>query len=351
MPFLHRLLEPRGGLLLLLTLAPSACGRGRAEPAPARAVIPVRTAAVVTERLAPPISSTGVLSPKEEIALGFKIGGVVSRVLVDEGRLVRAGDTLALLDPSEIDAGVTRARSAADKAERDLARAQRLHADSVATLEQLQNAETGATVARAELAAATFNRRYAVIVAPSSGVIQRRNAEPGELVGPGVPVIVLGSRARGVVVRVALADRDVVRVARGDDAEVRFDALPDKVFRGTVTEIGAAADPATATYHVEVSLPAAQGLPTGLVGQVEIHPAAGRPLALVPVESLLEADAGHATVYALAPDGRSAVRRDVTIAFLIGDRAAIAAGLDGVRTVITDGATYLDDGSAVGVRP
>lgn len=340
-------------LLLAASLAPAlaACDRSSAEAAPPRAAVPVRTATVVMERLAPPIPATGVLVPKEEIALAFKIGGVVSRVLVDEGQTVRAGDTLAVLDLREIDAGVARARSAAEKAERDLARAQRLHSDSVATLEQVQNAETGATVARAELTTASFNRRYAVIIAPSGGVIQRRGAEPGELVGPGVPVIVLGSRSRGVVVRAGLADRDVVLLKRGDVAEVRFDAFPDRTFHGAVTEIAAAADPATGTYRVEVSLPTAAALPSGLVGEVALHPGAQRPVALVPIEALLEADAGHATVYSLSPDGRRAVRHDVTVAFLAGDRAAITAGLSGVRTVVTDGATSLDDGTAVRVRP
>ncbi len=340
-------------LALAASLAPAlaACDRSGADPAPARAAVPVRVATVVTERVAPPIQATGLLASKEEIALAFKIGGVVSRVLVDEGRTVAAGDTLAVLDLREIDAGVAQARSAAEKAERDLARAQRLHSDSVATLEQLQNAETGATVARAELSTAAFNRRYAVIIAPSAGTILRRSVEPGELVGPGVPVIVLGSRSRGVVVRAGLADRDVVLLKRGDAAEVRFDAFPGQVFRGAVTEIAAAADAATGTYRVEVALPGAAALPTGLVGAVAFHPGATGSVALVPIESLLEADAGRATVYALSADGRRAVRRDVTVAFLAGDRAAVTAGLDGVRMVVTEGATYLDDGTAVRVRP
>jgi len=303
--------------------------------------------------LAPSVAATGVLAAKEEVALGFKVGGVIARVLVDEGRSVRAGDTLALLDLSEIDAGVTRARSAAEKADRDLGRARRLYADSVATLEQVQNAATGADVARAEFDAAAFNRRYAVILAPAGGTILRRLAEPGELVAPGTTILTLGSRARGFVVRAGLADRDVVRVRRGDSAEVRFDAVPGRSFRGTVTEIAGAADAATGTYAVEVRLPGrdAAALPTGLVAEVSIRPAATRAVALIPIEALLEADGADAVVFVLSADGRRAVRRAVRIAFLSGDRVAVAAGLDGVQAVITDGAAYLDDGAAVRVQP
>src|SRR5688572_1250059 len=101
----------------------------------------VRTAAVSEELVAPPVVATGTLGPKEEITLSFKLGGVVSRVLVDAGAAVREGDTLALLDLSEIDAAVSRAQSAADKAERDFGRAKRLYGDSVVTLAQVQDAE------------------------------------------------------------------------------------------------------------------------------------------------------------------------------------------------------------------
>src|SRR5439155_1392393 len=211
-------------LTMLLSLALVACARGRAAAPPAGEAIAVRVAPVSVDRLAPPVTATGTLGPKEEVTLSFKVGGVVSRIFVDEGGVVQAGDTLAELDLSEIDAAVVRARSAAEKAERDLTRARRLYADSVATLEQAQNAQTGRDVAHAELETTLFNRRYAVIVAPASGLILRRSAEPGELVQAGRAILTLGSHARGVVVRAGLADREVVRIRRGDRAVVRFDA-------------------------------------------------------------------------------------------------------------------------------
>jgi membrane fusion protein, multidrug efflux system len=349
-------------LLLLaaagLAFAAVGCSQSGAETrAAADQPIPVRVASVAVDRIAVPVTATGTLGPKEDVALSFKVGGVVARVLVDEGQHVRAGQLLAALDFGEIDPGVTRARAAAEKAERDLARAERLYADSVATREQVENAETARDAAKAELDAATFNRRHAEITAPADGVILQRKAEPGETVEAGTTILTLGSRARGQVVRVALADRDVVRIRRGDSATVRFDAFPGLEFQGHVAEIAAAADPMTGTYRVEVSLaePGAGGTAaagtSGLVGAVEIHPAADQLVALVPSESVLEADGTHGVVYTLAPDGRSAVRRPVTVAFVAGDRVAIAAGLEGATTIITDGAAYLDNGHAVEVRP
>ncbi|HEX7091960.1 MAG TPA: efflux RND transporter periplasmic adaptor subunit [Longimicrobiales bacterium] len=347
----------RAALRLSFAITAAACGGTAAatdrEPARAEAPdpAPVRVARVQEELVSPPIIAAGALGPKEEIALSFKVGGVVERITVDAGEAVRAGDTLAALDPVEIEAAVSRARSAAEKAERDLERARRLHAGGVLPLAQLQDAETAAQIARADLAAALFNRRHAVIAAPAAGVILRRAAEPGELLAPGVPVLVLGSHARGAVVRVGLADRDVVRVRRGDAAVIRFDALPARAFEGRISEVAAAAEPGTGTYAVEIAVAGAGGLPAGLVGHVEIHPADRSRALLVPAEALLEADGEEATVFALSADGRRAERRRVTIAFIAGGRVAVRAGLDGVAAVITEGAAYLEDGAAVRVLP
>lgn len=345
----------RGGTaalaVIVLPALVAGCRTGGAQEVAEREVHSVRAVPVEHTVLTRPVVATGTFGPKDEIALSFKIGGVVERVGVDAGASVRAGQLLASLDPREIDAALAKARTAAGKADRDLARARRLYADSVATLSQLQDAETAASLAHADLDAALFNRAHAVIRAPTAGVILRRSAEPGENVAPGATVLVLGSRTRGAVVRVGLADRDVVRIAKGDTARVRFDALPGRVYSGRVSEIGAVASPGTGTYAVEIALQDASTLVAGMVGNVEVFPAAGVPTAVVPVDALLEADGDKATVFALSSDSTRARRRQVRVAFLDGDRVAVAAGLQDVTLVITDGAAWLTDGDAVRVRP
>src|SRR5437773_6400390 len=82
-------------IAVLLSLALVACGRGRAAAPPAGDAVAVRVAPVSVDRVAPPVTATGTLGPKEEVTLSFKVGGVVSRILVDEGRSERAGDTQA----------------------------------------------------------------------------------------------------------------------------------------------------------------------------------------------------------------------------------------------------------------
>jgi membrane fusion protein, multidrug efflux system len=185
--------------------------------------------------------------------------------------------------------------------------------------------------------------------------VLRRLAEPSELVSPGQPVLVVRGATGGAVLRVGLADRDAVRVKRGDVATVRFDAFPGETFAARVSEIAAAAASGTGTYEVELALDArGRALASGLVGRAEIAVAGQARLALVPIEAIVEADGDSGTVYVVARDGagRERARRvPVSIAFVRGAHAAVRAGLDGAASVVTDGAAYLEDGARVAVSP
>jgi len=313
--------------------------------------VPVTVAAVGEADGATPIIATGTFVSRDEIPLGFKIAGVVTRVLVDEGATVQRGQILAALDLREIDAAVSKAQVAVDKAQRDHARVQRLAADSVATLAQLQDATSALDAARADLSTAGMNRDYAVITAPEAGTVLQRMVTPGTTVGPGTPLFTLGGSRRGRVLRAGLPDRDALRVNVNDRTLATFDALPGKTFEGKVVLVGRSADPRTGTYTVEVALEQADALPSGLVGQIRIN-TRGKTVAMtVPVDALLEADDDSATVFVAGKDATGAWRATPTrvrVSQLQGDRAVVQ-GLSNGTPVVTKGAPYLTAGAPLRV--
>lgn len=337
---------------LAMLLATAAC-QGTKPPAAVTTssnevlvrTVPVTMNSAAVERA----TATGTLAAKEEMRLSFKVGGVVGKILVHEGDQVQAGQALASLDLAEIDAQVAKAQSAADQADRDLARIRNLYRDSVATLSQLEAATTGASLAKADLQTAQFNRKYATVVAPAAGTILRKLHEANEVVAPGMPVLVMKSTESGMVLRAGLADRDAVRVRVGDAATVRFDAYPGTSFTGRVSEIAPAASAGSGAYDVEVRLENGHNLATGLIGTVDIAPSRTEALRIVPIEAVIEGDGDRATVFALGPDSKTVQRKAVTVAFIREGRVAIRDGLDGVTSVVTDGAAYLTDGAAVKV--
>ncbi|MHB1328489.1 MAG: efflux RND transporter periplasmic adaptor subunit [Gemmatimonadales bacterium] len=328
-------------LLLGLTLA--ACATPPAPPAPAAR--PVRTAAVIDTVAARPIVAVGTLGARNESDLAFTGAGVVARIAVRAGERVRAGQTLATLDPQQVDASLTGARASVEKAERDAARARRLHADSVIGLATMQDAETALTAARAQLESASFARRTAAITAPVDGIVLVVLREAGSVVAPGTAILRFAGTTTGSVFRAGLTDRDALAVAVGDAAEVTLDAIPDRILRGRVTERAAAPTPGTGTYAVEIAVDGVADLPRGLAGSVTIARRVGDTVRVVPIAAIVEANRERGVVFVL--NGTTAERRDVTIAFLSGSRVAITGRLDGVSRVVTEGAAYLSHGETV----
>ncbi len=365
------------GLLLLSTLVLGACkanakadaastpgaadsARGAASTSDA---VPITVADISADVITQQVSATGTFASRDEIPLSFKIGGVIARVLVDQGTAVRSGQLLAALDLREIDALVDKARIGVEKAERDAARVARLVVDSVATLAQSQDANSAVDAARADLATARVNREYATIVAPQAGIVEQRIATAGTTIGAGMPVFMLGGSARGRVLRAGVPDRDALRLRVGDVATVTFDAVRGVTYPAIVTLLGRSADARTGTYTVEVQLrdarrsasatkkdgkaPTIASLPSGLVGRVAITTREKTTGALIPIDALVEADADSATVYTVSPNAPyTAEAHRVRITQIVGDHAAVL-GLENTARVITRGAPYLTAGTRV----
>lgn len=310
----------------------------------------VRVVAVQQQQVRQSIRAAGMLATKEEVKLSFKIGGVIDKVYAEDGQMVQQGQLLATLNLREIDSQVQQALQGYEKAERDYRRAKALYADSVATLEQFQNAATALEVAKSSLTIAQFNKQYATIYAPVGGRVMRKLASESELIGPGSPVFVLSTPGKGWVLRVGLADRDAVRLNVGDAATVTFSAFPGVTFNAYVSEVAAAATPGTGTYEVELLVnPQGKNFVTGLVGKAEITPAQSNAYKLVPVESLLEADGTRGVVYVLSKDGSAVQRRAVQVAFINGSQVALSGGVEPGERVVTDGAAYVSDNATVTV--
>ncbi|MCC6171945.1 MAG: efflux RND transporter periplasmic adaptor subunit [Gammaproteobacteria bacterium] len=339
-------LVPLCTMLAAALLALAGCANDDAPAA--EKPVPVRVAAATTGPATPPIAATGTVASKAEMRLSFKLGGVIRRIAVEAGDEVQQGQRLAEIELAEVGAQAEQARALAAKAQRDLERGERLHADQVISLEQLQDLRTQASVAKAALQSARFNLGFSTIVAPRDGIVLRRDVEEREQVAPGATVLVLGARDAGYVVKLALADREVVQLALGDPAEVRMDAYPGTVLAAKVSEISRAADERSRLFPVEVQLETPPpALASGLVAKVTLSPSSARAATLtyVPIAAVVEGDRDQASVF--VPAEARAKRRAVRIAFITGEQVALAAGLQPGETVVTDGALYLQDDARI----
>lgn len=313
-----------------------------------KSAILVKTVRAVPRLTAEPVHSTGVLTARRELPLAFKMAGLVRSVDVNEGDFVQAGQLLAELDSSEVGAQLRQTREAVAKANRDYARVKSLIQANALPLQVMQDARTQQAVALAALKVAEFNERYTRIIAPCDGVITKRHKEPNELIAAGVPVLEFAATESGWVVRTGVADRDVLRLKVGDTARVKLGGYAEQTFGGRVTGIAAKASATTGTFDVEVEVnPGGVPFLSGLVAKVDLEPTAQNQLVAIPIESLLEGDGRVGQVFVLGIDGTHVNKVPVSIAFIDDPVVVLSSGLTAGRFVITDGAAYLKEGSAV----
>lgn len=287
-----------------------------------------------------PIKCSGKITSKTEIKLSFKTGGIINGILVDEGMSVKKDQVLAQLDLSEIEAIVNQARLGYEKAERDLHRAKNLYADSVVTLEQLQNAQTAVSLAKSQLRVAEFNKDHSVIKAPANGKILKKLGEKNETIGAGYPLFLFSSSESDWVFRTSLADVDIVKIKFNDPASIEFDAFPGEIFSAKVSEIAEAADPYTGTYEVELRLQSTNPrFISGLIGKASIIPALKKEYRALPVKVLHDAEGMIGFVYLVSDS--SYEKRQVEIVKITDSLIYFNGAIDTTDQIIAEGAEYL----------
>jgi multidrug efflux system membrane fusion protein len=335
---------------LLLGIGLTACGGSNAATeAAAPSPAPVRVATAAPAEFLSQIRTVGRVEPDRTYVLAFKTPGVVSALHVQEGDVVRKGQVLAELDPRDVNAQLRQAQEAADKADRELARIRQLHAKSFASDAELQDAQAQSKSTRATAQAALSDRGYASIVAPSDGVVLGRSVEANSVVAAGAPIMTLSDMSESFVLTAGLADRDALRVALGDTAEVFFDAFPDQVFSAAIAEIGADADARTGTFQVKLKIAESTvPLKSGLVGRAAIAPSVSSGVHVaIPVDAILEGHGDQAIVFVVDPATGAAQRTRISTGRLSGGLVAVTAGVKAGDQIVVDGAGYLSDGERV----
>jgi RND family efflux transporter MFP subunit len=288
------------------------------------------------------VYATGVVDYVRQARIAPIVTAPIQRVAVEEGQRVRAGQLLAQLEDgpqrgtaAQLEAQATTARLAAARVERlyDRGFASRAAWDEARGLRDA--AAAAARSARARLA------DYAV-TAPFAGTVLRREAEPGNLATPGTVLFVLADES-SLRVTADLDERDIARVAEGQDALIRADAFPGRTFEARVTEVTPQGDAATRVFRVRLGLDPEAPLRAGMT--VEANIIAGRRDGAV----LAPATALRQDAIWIVEEGR-AVRRDIVRGAVGDERVEIREGVAAGERVIVDPPERLRDGQRVRAR-
>jgi membrane fusion protein, multidrug efflux system len=332
-------------LAALLALSVSACKGGsqapRQRPPPAVTVAPVEVRDVPVEIRAPVD-----LRPLFQADVGAKTLGYLGAVLVDRGDVVRKGQLLAVVRPSDLPDQLEAARVAFENAKANKARAEALAPSGVVSQQELQNTQSAFATAQANLAAVSTRYGETRIESPIDGVVSQRRLDPGVLVGPNAGTGSILTVQRNDVLRVFIPvnEKDAGSVRIGQSASVAFDALPGRRYAGKVVRLSPAFDPVTRTLDAEVHLVNPGELRAGMYGRGTIVTAVHPGAVVVPVGAVQLSD-GKAFAYLVQGDK---VRRvEIRIGVDGGNWYEVVEGLKAGDEIVTAGTDTLADGAAI----
>jgi membrane fusion protein, multidrug efflux system len=352
----------------LLALSVSACS-GAAHEAPATATpettraVPVRGANVEQRDLKETLTVTGTLRPKAEIKVIAEVAARLVRLAKDEGAVVREGELLAVLDDTDYNLTLQRAKAALAVADanRAHAAAERDRANSLlktggitdkdhlTAQVNLQVAEASFAQAKAEVAIAEQNVTRTRVIAPFSGRLVDRLADAGSVLASGTPIFTLVDDSV-LEFRAAVPSSDYGKVKVNAPVTLTMDALPDLQVAGTVTRIVPMVQERNRSFELIARVPGRQGLVAGLFARATIHVRDLKGALLVPPSAVVRdgANPDRADVFVVASN--KAERREVLLGVEQPDAIQVTKGLTGGETVVIDPPVSLTSGATVQVQ-
>lgn len=369
-PLINSLLRGRRGIawpwpgrvgvmapVCLLAFGLGACSK----PAPVEE--PVRAVKVLTvgpQRMQSSSEFAGEVRARVESRLGFRVAGKLTQRFAEPGQHVKVGQLLAQLDPQDykLAADAARAQLSAAATNRDLAAAdfkrfkelKEQNFISGAELERrdatLKAAQAQWEQAQAQLIGQANQASYTRLLANVSGLVTAVEAEPGQVLAAGTPVLrIAQDGARDVVFSVP-EDR-VAELKTGSTVKLR-PWSGGAALLGVVREIAASADPATRTFSVKVALDGKDVLPLGSTMAVlpKVFDRSGVVVIKLPTSALLQS-AKSAAVWVLDPASMTIRLQPVQIATADGNEVVLAAGLQTGMLVVSAGVHVLSPGQKV----
>jgi RND family efflux transporter MFP subunit len=337
--------------------------------------------AVGTSKVSQTITVTGSFDALTSVEIIPEIAGRLEQLRlpdgtrIDVGTCVQAGEVIAVIEHSALEAAVQQARAALVTAEANLQAARVTFADAEREKKRMEGLFEGGAVteqqhdaactacdkakagldlakanvkqAEAALTTAKITLDKATIEAPITAVVSDRYVDEGDMVGPTTALMkivdVKTLKALGGV-----GERYLPQLVPGETAvRVKTDMYPQDTFEGTVYRVGVAVDPVTRTADVEIRVPNPDmRLKPGMFARITIVLQERENVVVVPDSALIrEQD----NVYVFVANAGKAHRREIKLGVLQGAYHEVLEGLSAGELVVTRGRRQIEDGQAIEV--
>lgn len=317
-------------------------GNSNEAPAVAVSVVEVKPVAMRDVVFLP-----GETEAYEDVKVAANTAGRVEWIGLREGQAVKKGELLAKIDVSGLKASLEHAKAACDLAEDLCERRRRLYDNKIIAKEELDQSETQAKLAAADLEQVKVRYNHGFPKSPITGIINHLYLDVGEYADVGKPIADIVNIDR-IKINVRVPELDVRYVKKGQTTPIRIDAFANRTIIGTVEFVAFKADPATKTFLVRSVIDNPNhDIRPGMIGRVAfvrrmIPDALAAPLFTI-------VDKGGERIVFVEKEG-VAESRVISIGVIEGDRVQITSGLDIGDHLIVKGQTEVEDGMKVIVK-
>jgi len=299
---------------------------------------------VISDNLSVVRTRTGSLSARREVRIHAQEEGRITALPFSEGDAVKAGDVVVQLDDTLLRVQTERAAATRKQAAEDVKRLKELRGSKLISENEYTRAVTALEVAEADERLLQTRLGYTTIRAPFDGVVTARLSDTGNILERHQHVLTIADPS-SLVTELPVSELILPGLALGDVAQVRIDALGDRVFEGHIVRIYPNLDPLTRRGTIEVEIdPVPEGAAPGQLCRVELNTHAARRQ-VIPYAALRR-DASSEYVFVLDAESR-AQRVDVESGLRLADKVEIRQGLQDGQQVVTRGFLGLSPGKAV----
>ena len=346
----------KGSLALALAVVVAGCGTAKAEDEGPIAegtvrIINVEVTDIATGAFTDQINLTGAVLANRDVMVSAEESGVIREILKEKGSRVVAGEALAKIDATILQAQLDQARAQAELASQTWERRKRLWEESqvgseIAYLE----AKSASQQTAANLRVLEERLARTTVRAPFDGVLESRTIEVGSMVGPGT-VVGRVVDLDPVKVVAGVPERYAADVRVGSTAFVTFDVFPGEVFNATVRYVGATVEPQSRTFPIEVVMPNPRGVvKPEMVSNLAVTRRQLDSAVIVPRDALTRVEDGYAVFVVTQRDGATVAEvRPVRLGPSQRDMVVVESGVEPGDRLIIVGQKVVADGDRVNV--
>ncbi|TCN33270.1 efflux RND transporter periplasmic adaptor subunit [Sinorhizobium americanum] len=337
--------------LAALAAVLSGCSEEKAETK--EIIRPVKVVEIAATGEARRLDYAGTVKARTEMNLGFRVGGKITERLVNVGDRVKPGDLLARIDSTDYELAVRSAEATLFAAEKQVQttsltkrRAEQLFTKSFSSKAELDQADLlhDQAVSTRDAAASSLSQAknqvaYAGLKLDQSGIVTAINADVGQVVGTGTPVVTVAVDGEKEI-EVAVPELDIAEFKPGKVVKARFWSNDMLTLDGHVREVSGSAERQSRTFSVRISLPSDPRVLLGMTATVEAAAANAESLVSIPLSALAQKD-GKDIVWVVDRSATTVHARPVTLADYAGEQVRVAEGLRPGDLVVAAGTQFM----------